>query len=179
MRATEQQLKGWMLLGLDGDASAHATLLAALVPLLRTFYRRRMRDGADEIEDLVQETLIAVHTRRMTFDRGRVFSAWLFAVARHKMVDHFRRARRTCPIEGLENILVTEGFEAASGARMDIDRLLEALPPKQAMAIRATKLDGLSVADTAVRAGIGQSDVKISVHRGLKSMAARIKGDNR
>jgi DNA-directed RNA polymerase specialized sigma24 family protein len=60
---------------------------------------------------------------------------------------------------------------------MDIDRLLGELPIKQAEAIRATRLDGLSTAEAAARAKIGESDVKISVHRGLKALAARIRGE--
>ena len=107
------------------------------------------------------------------------FTAWLFAIARYKMIDHFRRNRRTVPIEGLEDILVAEGFEDASNARMDVDQLLDTLPPKQARMIRATQIDGLSVAEAAERDGIGESDVKVSVHRGLKALAARIREDGR
>ncbi len=176
MRANEDQLRAWMIGGLDGDAAAHASLLRALVPLLRSFYRRRVSAGPDDIEDLVQETLIAVHTRRGTYDRDRVFAAWLFAIARYKMIDQFRRNRRTVPIEGLEDMLVAEGFEDSSIARMDIDNLLATLPVKQARAIRATRIDGASVAEAANAAGIGESDVKVSVHRGLKALAARIAG---
>jgi len=166
-----------MISGLDGNAADHAALLRALVPLLHAFYRRR--SVADEIEDLVQDTLIAVHTRRATYDRDRAFTAWLFAIARYKMIDHFRSNRRTVPIEGLEEILVAEGFQAASDARMDVDQLLDTLPAKQARMIRATQIDGMSVADAASADGIGQSDVKVSVHRGLKALAARLRGDVR
>ena len=176
MRADEGQLRRWMIGGLDGDAAAHASLLRALVPLLRAFYRRRLSSGHDDIEDMVQETLIAVHTRRATYDRDRAFTAWLFAIARYKMIDQFRRTRRTVPIEDLDGILVAEGFEAACTARIDVDDLLKTLPPKQARAIRATRLEGASVADAASAAGIGESDVKVSVHRGLKTLAARIAG---
>jgi len=177
MRASEDQLRTWMISGLDGNAADHAALLRALVPLLHAFYRRR--SVADEIEDLVQDTLIAVHTRRATYDRDRAFTAWLFAIARYKMIDHFRSNRRTVPIEGLEEILVAEGFQAASDARMDVDQLLDTLPAKQARMIRATQIDGMSVADAASADGIGQSDVKVSVHRGLKALAARLRGDVR
>ncbi|BBD98852.1 RNA polymerase subunit sigma-70 [Sphingobium amiense] len=179
MRASEDQLRGMMIGGLNGDAVVHAALLRAIVPLLHAFYRRRMREGADDIEDLVQETLIAVHTRRATYDLDRPFTAWLFAIARYKMIDHFRARRQTCAVEGLEEILATEGFEGASNARMDMDRLLDGLPPKQADVIRATKIDGLSVSEAADRAGIGESDVKVSIHRGLKALAARITGERR
>jgi len=179
MRASEEELRQLMVSGLDGNAADHAALLRLLVPLLRAFYRRRSDGGQDDIEDLVQETLIAVHTRRATYDRDRAFTAWLFAIARYKMIDHFRRSRRHQPIEGLEEILIAEGFEDASSARMDVDDLLGALPPKQARMIRATRIDGLSVAEAAEADGIGESDVKVSVHRGLKTLMARIQGGRR
>lgn len=176
MQSGEQQLKAWMVDGLEGDGASHASLLRALVPLLRAFYRRRVGDG-DVIEDLVQETLIAVHTRRASFDRSRPFSAWLYAMARYKMIDHFRRGRQTCSIEDLENELFSADFEQAVNARIDIDRLFETLPEKQAHAIRQTRIDGHSTAEAARNVGIGESDVKVSVHRGLKTLAARIRGD--
>ena len=165
-----------MLAGLAGDGESHACLLAALVPLLRSFYRRRLRDDEDNAEDLVQEALIAVHTRRASYDRGRPFTAWLYAIARYKLVDHFRRCRRFQPIEDLSEILVAEGFEDATLALMDVQRLLESLPAKQARLIRDTKLEGLSVTEAARSARVGISDVKVSVHRGLKSLAARFRG---
>jgi RNA polymerase sigma factor (sigma-70 family) len=179
MHETEEQLRAWMTAGLDGDAGAHAALLRALVPMLNSFYRRRMRGAEQDVEDLVQETLIAVHTRRASYDRTRPFVAWLYAVARYRMIDHFRRLRVTVPVEDLENILVAEGFEGASSARMDVARLLSGLSPKQAQAIRHTHLDGLSVAEAAHAANIGESDVKVSVHRGMKALAARIRGERR
>ena len=176
MRASEEQLRGLMIAGLDGNADDHAALLRLLVPLLQGFYRRRASGDGDDIEDLVQDTLIAVHTRRSTYDRDRAFTAWLFAIARYKMIDHFRRNRRTQTIEGLEDMLVAEGFEDANCARMDIADLLDTLPAKQARMIRATRIEGLSIAETAQASGLGESDVKISVHRGLKSLMARIQG---
>jgi RNA polymerase sigma-70 factor (ECF subfamily) len=176
MRPGEDQLKAWMTAGLDGDAASHALLLGALVPLLRQFYRRRIGDDA-EIEDLVQDVLIAVHTRRASYDRDRLFTPWLFSIARYKLVDRFRRSQATSPIEDLAHILSVEGFEEASNASIDIDRLLGTLPPKQANAIRQTQLDGLSTAEAAAAGQIGESDVKVSVHRGLKALAARLRGD--
>ena len=175
MLVSERELKDLMVDGLDGNAAAHAALLSALVPLLRSYFRRRARSGGDEIEDLVQETLIAVHARRATYDRSRMFSAWLFAIARYKLIDHFRRRQRECAVEDLEEMLIEEGVDTST-AEWDVERLLGTLPAKQANAIRDTHVQGLSVAEAASQAGIGESDVKVSVHRGLKALAARIRG---
>ncbi len=175
-RASEAQLRHWMCLGLDGDSKAHQALLRALAPMMRAFFARRMRGAGDDVEDLVQETLIAIHTRRSTYDRERPFAAWAYAVARYKMIDHFRRNRNHVPFEELEEVLVAEGYQDAASAFLDVTKLLDGISPKQAAVIRDTKIEGLSIAEAAEKGGISESDVKISVHRGLKALADRIKG---
>lgn len=164
-----------MIGGLAGDAAAHDMLLRALLPILRGFYRRRMRGGDEDMEDLVQETLIAVHQRRATYDPARPFGGWLFAIARYKMIDNFRRSGRFTAMDGLEDMLADEGFEDASNAQADVEKLLDTIPKKQAAMIRATRIEGLSTAEAAYRFALGESDVKISVHRGLKALALRVK----
>lgn len=176
MRASEEQLHTWMAGGLDGDSQAYTAFLRALAPLLRSFFSRRMFGAAGDVEDLVQESLMAIHARRGSYDRTRPVSAWVYAVARHKMVDHFRKNRREVSLETLEDILAAEGFEDACTARMDVGRLLQSLPVKQARAIRQTKMEGMSIAEAAGSAGISEADVKISVHRGLRALAMRIGG---
>lgn len=173
MAVGEEQLRRWMLAGLGGDAAAHGALLRALAPMLRAFFRRRMGDDP-MIEDLMQEVLIAVHHKRATYDPNRPFGGWLYAVARYKMIDHIRRSGRECPLDGFEDVLAAPETADSGDARADVDTLLATIPPKQAVAIRATHLDGLSVAEAAERHGLTPSDVKISVHRGLKALAARI-----
>ncbi len=176
VRASDDELRAMMIGGLEGEAGAHEAVLGALVPLLRSFFGRRLFDGANDVEDLVQETLIAIHTRRATYDRARPLVAWVYAIARYKMVDHLRSRRLHVSTEDLEDILVTEGYEDACSARMDMERLLGSLSKKQAGVIRDTKVDGLSVAEAASKSGISEADVKVSVHRGLKALAARLRG---
>jgi RNA polymerase sigma-70 factor, ECF subfamily len=177
LSAIEAELKELMVRGLDGDAGAHRRLLTLLSPRLRAFFRRRLGgDGADA-EDLVQETLMAVHTRRGTYDRALPFEAWVYAVARYKLIDHFRRAkvRATLPLEAAGAVFADSDVEAGT-ARADLDRLLSSLPARQQALIRSVKIEGLSVAEAAERAGMSTSAVKVSVHRGLKALASRLGG---
>src|SRR5271168_4859628 len=127
MPESEVHLKARMLAALDGDSNAHAALLRALVPLLQSFYRRRLHGTEEDVQDLVQETLISVHTRRASYDRGRPFTAWLYAIARYRLVDHYRRRRVSVSIEDMDDILTTEGFEDRVAASMDVDNLLNTL----------------------------------------------------
>jgi RNA polymerase sigma factor (sigma-70 family) len=158
---------------LTGDATAHRDLLRALLPVLRGYFMRRT-GGTSDVEDLVQETLIAVHTKRASYDPARPFGPWLFAVARYKLVDAMRRQRPHVSLDGLEDLFGDEGFEDSVGAKLDIDGMLATLPPKQAATIRHTRIEGLSTTEAAARSGISEADVKVSVHRGLKALAARL-----
>src|SRR5205085_2312906 len=130
--------------------------------------------SATEAEDLVQETLMALHARRHTYDPTQPFTPWLYAIARYKLIDFLRRTRAssaTVPLEDVDG-LTAHADASASESSLDIDRLLEALPPKMRSIIRYMKLEGLSVAETAAQTRMSESAVKVSVHRGLKALSA-------
>lgn len=177
MSAIEAELKDLMVRGLDGDAAAHRRLLSLLAVRLRAFFRRRLGDAGADAEDLVQETLLAVHTRRGTYDRNQPFESWVYAVARYKLIDHYRRARirATVPLEAAGAVFAAEDTEAGA-ARADLDRLLSTLPARQQALIRYVKIDGLSVAEAAERAGMSVSAVKVSVHRALGALSRNVRG---
>ena len=172
----ETRLKALMLAALRGDGAAYRMLLSALTPHLRAYYARRLNSKAD-VEDLVQETLIAIHTKKSSYDPALPFTAWLHAIARYKLIDHFRRAgiRRTLPLEEAASVTADEDGEAAEAAR-DIEVLLARLPANKSALIRQVKLDGLSTAEAAARTGLSESAVKVGVHRSLKRLAELVRG---
>jgi RNA polymerase sigma factor (sigma-70 family) len=172
VRPDEPELKALMICALEGDQSAYRHLLKRLVPILRQYLGRRVASGQEDVEDIVQETLLAIDTRRITYDRTRPFTPWVFAIAHHKFVDLVRRGRATTMLS--DDLIGDDGSGDAVIAQVDMGKLLDSLPAKQAEAIRAVKLDGLSVIEAAERQGIGESDVKISIHRGLKALMQKI-----
>src|SRR5215469_17062473 len=96
VRSTEPELRALMLAGLEGDAAAHVALLKGLTPRLRAYFNSRvMRAGGApaDAEDLVQDTLMTIHTRRNTYDTEQPLTPWIYAVARHRLVDHLRRTK--------------------------------------------------------------------------------------
>ena len=161
-----------MIAALDGDKDAYRHLLRRLVPILRQYLGRRVTSGQEDVEDIVQEALLAIDRRRITYDRARAFTPWVFAIAHHKFVDLVRRGRITTLLT--DDMIGDPGSGDAVMAGIDVGKLLATLPPKQAEAIRAVKLDGLSVAEAAERQSIGESDIKVSIHRGLKTLMQKI-----
>ena len=73
-----------------GDRAAYEALLADIAGMLRAHARARLARsgfGPEEAEDVVQETLIALHAKRHTWDPERPILPWIQAIARHKTVD--------------------------------------------------------------------------------------------
>jgi RNA polymerase sigma factor (sigma-70 family) len=174
----ELVLRELLLRGLDGDAQAYHRFLGKLAAHLRAFLARRLFGWPDEVEDLVQECLIAMHNQRHTYQSDQPLTAWVHAIARHKVIDLLRsKSAREALHDPLDDELAVfaESATEASDARRDLGALLDALPDRHRLPIQHVKLEGLTVAETAQRTGMSESAVKVGIHRGLKALAARLR----
>lgn len=179
----EVELRALMLASLNGNAAAYRKLLGSLSGHLRAYYRIRLkrtgRGAEEESEDLVQETLLAVHIRRDSYKTEELFTPWVYAIARYKLIDHLRHTRSRhahVPIERASDVMALED-QGAIESRLDLNKLLARIPKKARMTIRYVKIDGLSITEAAARCGISEAAVKINVHRGLKAISSSIVKD--
>ena len=163
-----------MTLSQAGDKHAYAALLDACQRWLRGYYSRRI--APSQLDDLVQETLIALHTKRASWDSTRPFLPWLAAIARYRWVDHLRRLYRADEHQ-LHEELIGSDDEPAIAARISLGRLLGLLPEAQGRAIALVKIEGLSIAEASAATGQSESLVKVNIHRGLKKLAHMIEKD--
>lgn len=149
-----------------------ALFLAAAAGLLRGYFRNRLRGAPEDAEDLVQETLVALHTRRSSYDPAYPLTAWMYAIARYRLIDHLRRIKRRGPHSSIDDLDLgaLDAELDASDARRDVNALLDKLPAKQQSAIRLVKIEEKSVREAADLTGLSESDIKISIHRGLKTL---------
>lgn len=176
----ESRLRPLWLRAQAGDGAAYRLALQRMAARLRPYLRRRLQAWPDEVEDLVQETLLALHLQRGTWDAELPVSAWMLAIARHKLIDLWRRrSRRQAELTSLDELgeadePVAEGSEEGT-SRRDLGVLLGAIPAAQREAIVLTKIEGLSVAEAAERTGASVAAVKVQVHRGLKRLAELVR----
>ena len=175
----EARLKALMLQGLAGDAQAHAALLSAMSGYLRGYFARRLGAGAADMEDLVQDTLLAIHLKRSSYDPSLPFTPWAYALARYKLLDHFRRSgvRKTVPLEDAGDLFAAENPEEGA-VRRDVGKLLSLLPRRQRRLIEDVKLTGLSMEEAAAKADMSVSAVKVSVHRSMKTLASKVRDED-
>jgi RNA polymerase sigma-70 factor, ECF subfamily len=183
IRSDEPELRALMLAGLDGDEASHKMLLMKLSAYLRAYFKgqlMRIGRGPTDAEDLLQETLIALHTRRHTYDRSQLLTPWVYAIARYRLVDYLRRTKAASldvQVEEAEGVFALDDVAAVESG-LDLKKLLVQLKPKARQAIQFVKLDGLSVSEAAARSGMSESAIKVAVHRGLRALSLLVRERN-
>jgi RNA polymerase sigma-70 factor (ECF subfamily) len=175
----EELLRPLMIRSLEGDAGAHRQLLGVLGRYLRGYFARRIGAATGEVEDLVQETLLAVHLKRDTYDRSLPFTPWAYALARYKLIDHLRRRSRTAqvPLEDVDALFSADDAEEGA-VRTDLDRLLQRLPARQRTLIEDVKLQGLTVEEAARKRGVTAVSARVMLHRSLKWLSQALRDEN-
>jgi RNA polymerase sigma factor (sigma-70 family) len=160
--------RGLMLAAQAGDAVAYRRLLVEAGGWLRPYFARRL--PASMVEDAAQEVLMAVHSKRHTYDPSKPFGPWLAAIARYKWIDRLRAMKDSLTEELPEDLAIRDHGEAIQSARV-LERLLERIKPTQANAIRLVKLEGLSIKEAAERLDQSVALVKVNIHRGLRQLS--------
>ena len=174
MKADETTLARLMGRAQDGDGAAYRLVLESSRNWLKRYFARRIAPG--QVDDLVQEVLVSLHTKRASFDPARPFLPWLAAIARYRWIDALRRTYRAAEDELLSEP-ASEADAEELAARISLDRLLGFLPERQVAVIRAVKIEGLSIAEAALRCGQSEPLVKVNIHRGLRKLAALVESE--
>lgn len=181
----ERRRAAWMAAAQAGDRRAYERVLADSVALIRAVARRQ-GVGHDQLDDVVQETLLTIHRVRHTYDPARSYDAWLAALAGRRAIDGLRRSGRQARREVGDEMAVAlhpdEHDASAESERTQQARRLRAaideLPPGQREAVEQLGLKELSLEEAAARTGRSTGALKVNLHRALKALRGRIHGDD-
>lgn len=172
---TPEDLATLMRAANSGDAVAYRQVLAGLAGNLRIIARRglaRAGRSGDDAEDIVQETLLAIHLKRHTWNEALPLMPWVRAIAHHKLVDAMRRRgfRTHLPIEDFEDTLGADATPSPAWSS-ECEVLLSRLPERQRQIVQAMSIEGHSARDIGVRLGMSEGAVRVALHRALKALA--------
>lgn len=178
--AQERAFAALMRRAQAGDQTAYASLLVELTAVCRRFARTRLGD-LPWIDDVVQETLIAVHRARHTYDPGRPLAPWFYAIASNRLIDVLRRERRVTAREVAADALPDARAPEHTMSRDDIDvnaihAALASLPVRQREVIERLKFGDESVREVAGRLNMTESAVKVTAHRGYRALKRLLGG---
>lgn len=168
--ADEADLARLFRAALSGDEQAYAAFLARVAALVRAVTRRKAGSGIDT-EDVVQETLLAIHLKRHTWRPDAPVRPWIFAIARYKLVDSMRRRGRRVEVDIADYAeTLSEPVEDVASPR-EIERALGELPPGQRRVVAAVGVEGRSIGEAAAAFGMNETAVRVALHRGLAAIA--------
>src|SRR5262245_7387578 len=176
--AEDQHFAALMQAAQGGNAEAYARLLGELAPRLRRFRRGHWRlSGAEDVEDLVQEVLLSVHAVRETYDPGRPFMPWLFAIVRNRIADgarrHARHEGRQLLIEDWDVTFSEHTANSSTETFGEVEALNQAihdLPAGQRNAIEMLKLKEMSLKEAAAASGMSIGSLKVATHRAMSAL---------
>ena len=162
-----------------GDGEAYRRVLVGLTPVLRAWVRRELaRYGSahEEVEDVVQETLLALHLKRHTWDESRPLLPWVRAIAHNKLVDALRRGGRHLhvPIDDVGDALAVDE-EPANMNSLASDRALALLQGRALDIVKAISVEGATAREVAERLGMTEGAVRVALHRALKSLGTALR----
>ena len=157
---------------------------------LRNFIRKGVADEADA-EDILQDVFYEFVEAYRLMKPIEQAGAWLFRVARNRIIDLFRK-RRTDPLRAeptvvdngeslnLEDLLPSpdSGPEAAFARNLlfaELDRALEELPEEQRAVFIAHELEGRSFRELAAETGIGVNTLLSRKHYAVIHLRRRLR----
>jgi len=165
----EARWAGLMLQAQEGKEDAYELLLSELAEAISAYLRSRFGD-IEVLEDCVQESLIAIHQARDTYEPGRLFRPWLFAIVRYKSIDILRKKNSFNKLLELQQLSGDElvlDFDAQFDGKVNCGQILSELSDRHRQAIVLTKLEGLTMREAARYLKISESAMKVRVHRAL------------
>jgi len=176
-----EDLSALMRAARKGDDEAYRRLLLRVASWLRAVVSRGLaaagRPSAD-CEDIVQETLLAMHLKRDTWDETQPLQPWLRAIARYKLVDHLRRRGFTDQVDIDDHVdTLAAPATAEEGSALDARQMLASLPERQRRIVEGISIEGQSARDVGVKMGMSEGAVRVTLHRALRALAVAYRKD--
>jgi RNA polymerase sigma-70 factor (ECF subfamily) len=158
----------------EGDSAAAAALIERAGPQLYRFFAARAGSRA-EADDLLQETWLRIHRVRHTYRPGEPVLPWLYAIARHIRVDHYRKTVRVAVgarrLEAEASGAVTMPEEGGAG---ELAAMLAPLSEGERDVVEMLKVAGMSLEEVARATSSTVGAVKQKAHRAYKKLRATL-----
>lgn len=148
-----------------GDGAAYTELLQGLSSFLKNYLRKRIFDQ-NEIDEVIQETLVAVHRSLHTYDSEKNFMGWFLAIVEYKIIDYIRGLKKhtnSVDINSISNFLSVPNSD--SNLKIDIEKAINSLSSREKNVLRLIKVDGQSISEVAKQLNLTEANVKVIAHR--------------
>ena len=158
---------------LAGDMVIYREFLQRITPVIRGVVHSKLPSfDAASVEDIVQEVLLAIHSKRQTWQQDKPLLPWIYAIARYKSIDALRGQNKNQAGSDLDIDEIDEIAAPPSSLEqnMDVQAAVDKLDGKLGNVVRAIGVEGISVQEAGVRLEMSENAVRVAFHRGLKQL---------
>ncbi|MGB0865178.1 MAG: sigma-70 family RNA polymerase sigma factor [Granulosicoccaceae bacterium] len=169
----EEQVAAEFKKALAGDMVIYRELLQKITPVIRGVVHSKLPSfDAASVEDVVQEVLLAIHSKRQTWQQDKPLLPWIYAIARYKSIDALRaqnkgEAGADLDIDEIDEL---EAPPSTLEQNLDVQAAVDKLDGKLASVVRAIGIEGVSVSEAGDRLAMSENAVRVAFHRGLKQL---------
>ena len=182
----EAELKELFLESRKGNQESYQDFLGKISILLRAYFRKATtKSTADTIEDLLQETLISIHSKKHLYDDTQKISPWIYSIAKYRLIDAHRKKKVRQEVFGnedeFENMFASEGdpesqLQLKESSSDGVEALLSELTDQQRLVLKLAKVEEKSIAEISKQTGLSSSAVKVTIHRALEALRKQFSG---
>lgn len=179
MTQRDQLLGELMKEAQGGNSTSYETLLSEVYMFLESYLNSKIYNKS-QIDDVVQEIILAVHKSRHTFDSTKSFMSWLLAITHYKISDHFRIQFKE-KIQKLEESLVDTNSDILNSLVEhqkfhSLYQALNELDQKPREIVKLLKIEGLKISEVANKMKLSESNIKVIAHRAYQSLEIKLRG---
>lgn len=163
--------------GKDRDPEAFSRLFAHFAPLVKGFLMKGSNIGAEQAEELVQETMIKVWNKAGSFNRQKSSAGtWIYTIARNSRIDWFRREARSQVNITADDLYDTGEVNPSHSSlvrvrdKENIRSHIGDLPQEQLEVVTKVYYEGKSHSDVSDELGLPLGTVKSRIRLALKRM---------
>lgn len=179
MTKRDQLLGELMKEAQEGNSTSYETLLAEVYMFLESYLNSKVYNKS-QIDDVIQEVILAIHNSRHTFDSSKSFMSWLLAIAHYKVSDHLRYQFKQKTQE-LEDSIIDANSDALTALIENqniqlLHQAIDELDKKPRQIIKLLKVEGFKISEVANKLNLSESNVKIIAHRAYQGLEVKLRG---
>ncbi len=165
----------------NGDGVAYDVLLYRLYTFLRGYLRVKLNQN-EEVENLIQEVLMAMHKSRHTYDSEKPFMSWFLAITHYKHIDFLRKRKE------LLTHISPESIQSEDQSPIDhlilkerkevLLKSIDSLDDRSKKIVTLLKIENKKIPEIAAELNLSESNVKVIAHRAYETLRLEIEKKN-
>jgi RNA polymerase sigma-70 factor (ECF subfamily) len=150
----------------QGNKNSYKQFLTEVQPFIKSVIYNKVNNTII-IDDILQDTLLAIHNSLHTYDSARNAKSWISVIAKNKALDYLKsNQHKLSQAQDIASLKIES--DKLNSNNIDIEKAMQQVSIKQQEIIVKMKVEGKTAKQTALELEMTESAVKTAAHRAYK-----------